>query len=82
MVSFDLSQQGLPELTARLARLEPGQRIAIQMAGKTVAVLVTPDDAELLEALEDQSDNEAAERNLAESDERIPYEQVREELGL
>ena len=35
-----------------------------------------------LEALEDQRDIEAADAALAESDERIPYEKVRRELGL
>ena len=36
----------------------------------------------MLEALEDRLDVEAARKALAESDERIPYEKVRKELGL
>ena len=40
------------------------------------------EDLAALEALEDQRDIEAADAALAESDERIPYEKVRRELGL
>jgi hypothetical protein len=36
------------------------------------------EDLRLLEELEDQSDIKAAREALAESDERIPYEEIRE----
>jgi hypothetical protein len=47
-----------------------------------VAALISAEDLMLLEALEDRADLEEVRRRLAESDERIPYEQVRKELDL
>ena len=43
-----------------------GERVAIRRHGKTVAVLVPAEDAELLEALEDQTDLDAARKALKE----------------
>jgi PHD/YefM family antitoxin component YafN of YafNO toxin-antitoxin module len=59
-----------------------GERVALQRRGKTLAAIVPAEDLKLLEALEDRLDVEAARKALAESDERIPYEKVRKELGL
>jgi hypothetical protein len=72
MNSFDLAKFDIPELTASLARLEPGQQIALQLAGKTVAVVVSPDDAKFLAAIEDHLDIAAADSVLLESNEQIP----------
>ncbi len=47
-----------------------------------LGALVSMEDLGLLRALEDREDLEAAREALAESDERIPYEKVRRELGL
>jgi PHD/YefM family antitoxin component YafN of YafNO toxin-antitoxin module len=58
-----------------------GERIVVHRRGKGLA-LISVEDLELLERLEDQDDARAAREALAESDERIPYEQVRKELGL
>jgi len=63
-----------------------GERIPIERRGKVMAVLVSLEDAALLEALEDRIDGEEAERALKEfeesGEEAIPYEKVRKELGL
>jgi prevent-host-death family protein len=59
-----------------------GQRVALKRRGKTVAAIVPAEDLAALEALEDRLDIEAAKKALAESDERIPFEKVRKELGL
>jgi prevent-host-death family protein len=59
-----------------------GRRVALKRRGKTVAAIVPAEDLKLLQELEDRLDIEAAEKALAESDERIPYEKVRKELGL
>ncbi|MBM4019358.1 MAG: type II toxin-antitoxin system Phd/YefM family antitoxin [Planctomycetes bacterium] len=59
-----------------------GRRVALKRRGKTVAAIVPAEDLAALEALEDRLDIEAAKEALAESDERIPFEKVRKELGL
>jgi prevent-host-death family protein len=59
-----------------------GRRTALQRRGKVLAAIVSADDLELLEKLEDRLDIEAARKALAEPGERIPYQKVRKELGL
>ena len=59
-----------------------GDRVVITKSGKPAAALVSIEDLALLELLEDRADLEAIREALAESDERIPYERVRAELGL
>jgi PHD/YefM family antitoxin component YafN of YafNO toxin-antitoxin module len=63
-----------------------GERIVLGRHGRDVAALISVEDLKLfdklLEEYEDRIDIEAARESLAESDERIPYEQVRRELGL
>lgn len=58
-----------------------GERIALQRHGKTVAALVSADDLELLEALEDRVDLAAARRALKEPGRR-DWAKVRADLGL
>ena len=58
------------------------ERIVITRRGKDIAAVVPAEDMDLLEELEDRMDIKAAEKALAESEELIPYEKVRRELGL
>lgn len=60
-----------------------GERVTIERRGKTMAVLVSPEEEELLEALEDQIDVMEA-RKVLETDNRepIPLEEVVEKLGV
>jgi prevent-host-death family protein len=58
------------------------ERILLRRRGKDVAALVPVEDLALLVELEDRLDVEAARAALAKSEERIPYEQARRELGL
>lgn len=58
-----------------------GQRISIRRHGKPVAVLVSVEDAALLEALEDRVDLAAAKQALKEKG-NIPWAEVRKRLGL
>jgi prevent-host-death family protein len=63
-----------------------GERIIVHRRGKDAAAIIPIEDLELLERLiedaEDRRDIEAARAALAESDERIPYAEVRRRLGL
>ncbi|MEO6811606.1 MAG: type II toxin-antitoxin system Phd/YefM family antitoxin [Isosphaeraceae bacterium] len=63
-----------------------GERIVIHRREKDAAALIPIEDLRLLEQLieesETRSDLEAARAALAESDERIPYADVRRRLGL
>ena len=63
-----------------------GERIVIHRRGKDAAAVIPIKDLQLLERLieeaEDRLDVEAAHAALAESDDRIPYAEVRRRLGL
>ena len=58
-----------------------GERIALERHGKTVAALVSADDLELLEALENRMDLAAARKALKEPGRRR-WEKVKADLGL
>lgn len=62
------------------------ERIVLERHGEEVAALVSVEDLHLFERLleeyEDRVDAEEAEKALAESNERIPYDDARRELGL
>jgi prevent-host-death family protein len=60
------------------------ERVLLTRHGKAIAAIVPTEDLELLEALEDRDDLEAARAALADPDNReeIPWEQVKVELGL
>jgi antitoxin Phd len=60
------------------------ERIVLHRRGKDVAALVPVEDLELLEALEDQLDIEAADKAMAdpENRKRIPWDQVKAKVGL
>jgi len=59
-----------------------GQRVVIGRHNKKLAVLVSVEDAELLERIEDQEDIKAALRNLKKGGKPIPWEKAKKELGL
>ena len=58
-----------------------GERIALERRGKTVAAIVSAEDLELLQALEDRVDLAAARRALREPGRRS-WAKVKAELGL
>lgn len=57
------------------------ERIVLQKHGKRVAALVSIEDLELLEQLEDRLDLEAVREALKEAG-KLPYEDGRRKLGL
>ena len=58
-----------------------GERVAVERYGKTVAALVSADDLELLEALENRTDLKAARKALKEPGHRS-WNEIRAELAL
>ena len=65
--------------------LETIQREPVEITrhGKTVAVMIDPMVYErLVDAAEDAADLDALDQALAESDDTIPWDQVKEDLGL
>ncbi len=59
-----------------------GERVVLERRGKVVAALVPVEDLELLEALENKLDVEAARAALAENGPNIPWRKLKAELGL
>ncbi|MEJ7811055.1 MAG: type II toxin-antitoxin system Phd/YefM family antitoxin [Gemmatimonadaceae bacterium] len=59
-----------------------GDRVVLDRHGKPVAAVISIGDLELLQALEDRYDVELAREALAESDERVPWEEIKARLGL
>jgi prevent-host-death family protein len=66
--------------------LYQGERVVLHRRGKPVAVLVSLEDAELLERLENDAELREARKVLAEmkrkGEKPIPWEQIRKELKL
>jgi prevent-host-death family protein len=78
-VSVSGMRDELAELLNRVAYNH--ERVRIDRHGKTVAVLVPVEDAELLDQLEDRLDLEAARAALKEK-KSLPWTQVKARLGL
>lgn len=57
-----------------------GERIVLHRREKDIVAIIPIEDLSVLEELEDKLDIEAAREALAESDERIPYNEIRKEL--
>jgi prevent-host-death family protein len=53
-----------------------GERIILHRREKNLAAIISMEDLMLLEELEDQSDIKAAREALAESDERISFDEI------
>ena len=57
-------------------------RIIIDRHGRDRIAMVPIEDLDRLQAIEDRADIEAADAALAESAERIAYEDIKKDLGL
>jgi prevent-host-death family protein len=60
------------------------ERVLLTRHGKPIAAIISKEDLEYFEALEDRDDLAAIEAALADPDnqEEIPWEQVKADLGL
>lgn len=59
-----------------------GERIVLHRRGKDLAALVPLADLELLRAIEDEIDNEAADRALGEPGPSISWQKAKADAGL
>lgn len=77
-------QTFVSELSRRLDEAErSGERTIVQRDGNDIAALISMDELDLLDKLEDFIDLSEAERRLSDPAEvPLPYEIVRERLGL
>lgn len=71
------------DLAEMVRRVEVSrERVVLTRHGRDVAALVSAEDLELLELLEDRADLEAVREALAESSDRVPFAKIRADLGL
>lgn len=74
------AREQLAEVLNRVAY--GGERVVLERRGKGVAAVIPVEDLELLEALEDRYDVEAARAALAEKGRNVPWKKLKAELGL
>lgn len=81
-MSFTQVRQDLAEALNQVAY--SGERVLIHRRDRDVAALVSVEDFELLQAIEDRLDVEAADQAVADPDnqERIAWSDVKKALGL
>jgi prevent-host-death family protein len=81
-----MARAGLTALRVRVRELVEqvgkGERILLEDRGRPVAALVSVEDLEWLEEMEDQELIRLADEAEAEPGPNIPWEQVKRELGL
>lgn len=81
IIAMREARQNLSELVNRVAY--GNERIALTRKNKPVAVLVSLDDAKILEALENKADLKDLEAMTKEElGETVSWEEARRELGL
>ncbi|MGH7282427.1 MAG: type II toxin-antitoxin system Phd/YefM family antitoxin [Polyangiaceae bacterium] len=79
-ISSSAARQKLPEAVTRAAYT--GERTIIERHGKAIAAVVSVADLELLEAIEDRADIDAARRSLRSKGKSIPWAKAKKALGL
>ena len=74
------AREQLAEVLNRVAY--GGERVVLERRGKGVAAVIPVEDLQLLEALEDRYDVEAARAALAEQGRNVSWKKLKAELGL
>lgn len=75
-----VTRNRLTDLVSRVAY--GGERIAIARRNRVLAVLVSAEDAELLERLEDEQDLKAALKTLKKGEKGVPWAKAKKMMGL
>jgi len=80
-------QLGIAEIRNNMADalnrvLYQGERIILERRGKGVAAIVSIEDLELLEQLEDEIDLKAIRKARKEKGKNVPLESIKERLGM
>lgn len=73
------ARENLADIFNRVAH--GGERIAVQRRGKEAVVVISEEDAAILEAMEDRADIAAVRRARKEKG-SIPWGKAKEQLGL
>lgn len=79
-ISSSTARSKLPDAINRAAYA--GERTVIERHGKAIAAIVSVADLELLEAIEDRADADAARRALRGAGKNIPWAKAKKALGL
>ncbi len=59
-----------------------GERVVVERRGKNIFALVSMEDVELLERLEDETDIRLAREAMKEKGPNVSWEKVKKDLGL
>ena len=76
-VNMTIARQRFSDLANQV--IYGGERVQIKRSGKTVLALIAIEDLEVLEAIEDYIDLEAAKAAIARND-FVPWDEVKKEL--
>ncbi len=79
-LSTTRARREFAELVNRVAYA--GERIVLERRGKDVMALVSVEDLELLEKIEDKIDLRVARKRLMDGEDLVPWEDVKAKLGL
>jgi prevent-host-death family protein len=79
-LNASVAREEFSELLNQVSYL--GERIIVHRRGKNVAALVSLEDLQLIQEIEDKLDNAAADAALEEPGESIPWEQVIKDLSI
>jgi antitoxin Phd len=79
-LNASVAREEFSELLNQVSYL--GERIIVHRRGKNVAALVSLEDLQLIQEIEDRLDNAAADAALEEAGASIPWEQVKKDLAI
>jgi prevent-host-death family protein len=79
-LNASVAREEFSELLNQVSYL--GERIIVHRRGKNVAALVSLEDLQLIQEIEDRLDNAAAAAALNEPGASIPWEQVKKDLSI
>lgn len=74
------AREEFSELLNQVAYL--GERVVLHRRGKNVAALVSLEDLQLIQDIEDRLDNAAADAALVKPGESISWEQIKKDLSI